>query len=109
MGYSELAQRLFEKMTFFLVDLLFLVMPPGGGGGLGASSSDDEDTGDTSTAPGASAASAFAYQKITAERTLPAAFDASELSRMATSTSLSLHTPPLTFWKLWTGSASTSS
>ena len=86
-----------------------MVTPPGGGGGLGASSSDDEDTGDTSTAPGASAASAFAYQKITAERTLPAAFDASESSRTATSTSLSLHTPPLTFWKLWTGSASTSS
>jgi hypothetical protein len=65
----------------------------------GASSLDDDETGDAAGL--ALAASVVAYWRTTAERTLPVASDAFESSRTATSTSLSLHTPPSTFWKLW--------
>ena len=72
----------------------------------GASSFDDDETGDA-VGP-ASAASAVAYWRTTAERVLPVASDSFESSRSATSTSLSIHTPPSTFWKLWIVRAHTS-
>jgi len=72
----------------------------------GASSFDDDETGDA-VGP-ASVASAVASWRTTDERALPVASNSFESSRTATSTSLSLHTPPSTFWKLWIVRAPTS-
>jgi hypothetical protein len=64
---------------------------------------DNEETGDASTAPGVSVASAFAYRQITAGLRCLRVIADGDVNQP-----LSPHMPS-TFWKLWTGSSSTSS